>query len=379
MTTPIGKMTDLERFLAAMDYGPVDRAPNHELGVWPQTVERWAAEGMPADTLRFDWFVGEEYFGMDRREFIPVNFGMMPPFEPEVLERTDRYEVVRHPSGVVTRALIEGTVGGGRMSMDQYISFPVETLADFRDLKKRYEAGLPARYPANLQDMLPGWRDRSHVLVLGQNCAAGGFYWCARGWMGTENLSYAWYDQPALMHEMMEFYTDFTIEVARPVLEEIDIEYFDLSEDCAMKNGPLLSPATFREFIFPHMKRLVEFFKSHGTRYATLDSDGNCEALIPLMMDAGIDAIWPLERAADMDPLRIRRQFGRGLRLFGAVDKRELAKGPQAIDAHLRELVPLVEEGGFIPTVDHTVPPDVSWDNFCYYMDAKRRLLEGKL
>ena len=37
----------------------------------------------------------------------------------------------------------------------------------------------------------------------------------------------------------------------------------------------------------------------------------------------------------------------------------------------------MIEEGGFIPTVDHTVPPDVSWDNFRYYMDAKMELLSG--
>jgi uroporphyrinogen decarboxylase len=61
------------------------------------------------------------------------------------------------------------------------------------------------------------------------------------------------------------------------------------------------------------------------------------------------------------------------------VDKRELVKGPDAIDAHLRSLAPLIEEGGFIPTVDHTVPPDVSWANFQYYMERKADLLAGSL
>jgi uroporphyrinogen decarboxylase len=59
------------------------------------------------------------------------------------------------------------------------------------------------------------------------------------------------------------------------------------------------------------------------------------------------------------------------------VDKRELAKGPAAIDAHLAALRPLVEAGGYVPTVDHTVPPDVSWPNFQYYLEAKARLLGG--
>jgi uroporphyrinogen decarboxylase len=177
----------------------------------------------------------------------------------------------------------------------------------------------------------------------------------------------------------MEFFADFTIETARPVLEETDVDYFALNEDFAMKNGPLLSPDTFRTFIYPHLRRLVEFLKSHGTRYVWLDSDGNPEALVPQLMDAGIDVLWPLERASDMDPVRIRKKFGRGLRLSGGVDKREIAKGRAAIDAHLQALIPVVEDGGFIPTIDHTVPPDISWDNFRYYMDVKQKLLAGQL
>ena len=101
--------------------------------------------------------------------------------------------------------------------------------------------------------------------------------------------------------------------------------------------------------------------------------------LVPMLMDAGVDILWPLERAADQDPVRLRKKFGRSLRLWGGVDKRVLTQGPAAIDAHLREFIPLIEEGGFIPTVDHTVPPDVSWENFQYYMEQKTRLLQGTL
>ncbi len=56
-----------------------------------------------------------------------------------------------------------------------------------------------------------------------------------------------------------------------------------------------------------------------------------------------------------------------------------LTEGPEAIDAHLRELAPVVEEGGYIPTIDHTVPPDISWPNFMHYMESKARLLRGAL
>jgi uroporphyrinogen decarboxylase len=227
--------------------------------------------------------------------------------------------------------------------------------------------------------MLPRWKERQHVLVLGQNCSTLGFYWRAREWMGTENLSMAWYLQPDLIEEMMEFVADYTIELCRPVLEQVAPDYLFINEDMAMKTGPLLSPDLYRRYIFPHMKRLVEFIKGHGVPYVIVDTDGNSEPLIPALLDAGVDGIWPIERAAeDQDPLALRKKYGKSLRLWGGVDKRELARGRAAIDAHLTSLAPLVEEGGFIPTVDHTVPPDISLENLLYYFERKRLLLEGR-
>jgi len=370
-------MTPRERFLRVMEYQPVDRLPNWELGTWGQTIDRWLAEGLAPDTFHWNWFVGEECLGMDQREFVPVNMGMIPGFESKVLEKTDRYEIVRHGNGIVTKALIEGTVRGTRASMDQYLRFPVETLSDLRALKKRYDPKTPTRYPLYWRSQIPAWASRKHVLILGHN-ACTGFYGVARAWMGTENLSLAFYDQPALLDEMFEFIADFAIETTRPFVEAVQFDYFNFFEDMAYKTGPLVSPACFKRFIMPHYRRAIDHLKSHGVRYVSLDSDGNTEALIPLYMDLGVDIHWPFERAASMDPVRIRKKMGKSLRIWGAVDKRELTKGKAEIDAALRELAPLVEEGGFVPHLDHTFPPDISWANFTYYMEEKQKLLEGR-
>ncbi len=373
-------MTSLERFHACMNYQPVDRVPNHEVGTWAQTKQRWRDEGLAVDDLHWDWFVGEARWDMDPREYVDVRFDLVPPYEEKVLAREGETEIIQRANGVVSRALVTGAVAGMRASMDEYLRFPVETREDFVALKKRFRPSSPSRYPAYWDKFqLAGWQQREHVLVLGKNCSTLGFYWRAREWMGTENLSYAWYDQPELMHEMMEFVADFTIETARPLLERgVKPDYVFLNEDMSMKNGPLLSPDTYRTYIFPHLRRLVAFFKSAGVRWFVVDTDGNCELLLPLLLETGVDAIWPLERAAEMDPLAIRKKFGRSLRLWGGVDKRELAKDARAIDTHLRTLQPLVADGGFIPTVDHLVPPDVSLANFEHYLRRKRQLLRGE-
>jgi hypothetical protein len=372
-------MTNLARFIACMEYQPAKRRPNHEMGVWTQTLLRWQKEGFKTDKdFPWLWLEGDDILGLDKREFIPVNYGFIPKFEHKILESTSEYDVVQDELGIVTKRLKEGEIDGFRMSMDQYLKFPVEKPEDFPDIKRRIIAAIPERYPDDIDERIEIWRQRDYPLIIGENCAANGFYWRAREFMGTENLSYAWYDHPDLMHEMMEFFADFIIETSRPVLEKIDVEYFTLNEDMSMKNGPLLSPDTFREFIFPHLKRMVDFFKSHGTKYFAVDTDGNPSLLLPLLLEAGVDILWPIERAANFHPLEIRKKFGRSLRLWGGVDKRVLANGRDAIRVHLRELIPLIETGGYIPTVDHLIPPDVSWDNFRYYMEMKEALLGGE-
>lgn len=373
-------MNELQRFMNCLDYKPVDCCPNHELGVWPQTVERWRHEDPAAiEAFAWNWFVAEDPIHLDRREYIPVNYDFIPHFGWEVLEETPEYEIVRNHKGIVTKGLKEGTVGGGRMCMDQYLEFPVRNPEDFSQIKKRLVAAIPERYPADLDNQISTWKKRDFPLVLGTNCAANGFFWRAREFMGTEALSYAWYDMPDMMHDMMEFYADFIIETSRPVLEKINVEYFVLNEDLSMKTGPLLSPETYRKFVLKHLKRLVEFMKSHGVRYIAVDTDGDPTPLIPMFLEGGVDILWPLERASNVDPNRIRALFGTDLRLWGGVDKRVLPHGREAIRSHLLAMAPLIEEGGFIPTIDHTVPPDVSWDNFRDYMDLKMMLLSGDL
>jgi len=371
-------MTDLDRYLACMDYRAADRRPNHEIGVWEQTKVRWLEEA--PDAVRdfgWEWFYREDALGLDQRDYVDVDYGFIPRFEEAVLEEDESTRVIRDGNGIVRRTLTVGAVGGMSMSMDEFIDFPVKTPADFKAIKKRLVAGCEQRIPADLESRKEAWNTRDTPLILGRNCAANGFYWRAREWMGTENLSFAWYDEPDLMHEMMEFFADFIIETSRPVLEQVPVDFFTLNEDLSMKGGPLIGPDAYRTFILPHLKRLVAFLRGYGIEYIGIDTDGDPTLLIPSFLEAGINMLWPIERASNVSPMAWREKFGRELRLSGGVDKRIIAQDGEAIRKHLADFIPLIEEGGFIPSVDHTVPPDISWDQFRVYMDAKRSLLAG--
>ena len=125
-----------------------------------------------------------------------------------------------------------------------------------------------------------------------------------------------------------------------------------------------------------HYRRVCEWLRSQGIRHIGLDSDGNIEALIPLWLEAGITHLWPFEVQSGMDVVKVRRQYGKQLGMVGGLDKRVLVHGGETMRREVDRVMPLVEEGGYIPELDHSVPPDVSWANFCEYIEYLKHRLE---
>jgi len=74
-----------------------------------------------------------------------------------------------------------------------------------------------------------------------------------------------------------------------------------------------------------------------------------------------------------MDAISMRKKYGRELRLIANVDKKALASGLESAAKEIERIRPLIEEGGFIASVDHAVPSDVSFVNYTYYVDLLRK------
>lgn len=372
-------MNDRERYLATMSFRPADRYPYHELGLWGQTYERWRAEGLSEEELSGDWFRGQPKFArLDRREYIKLDLRPIPGFE-HTLEEDKRYTVFVDRLGRTRRCLREGQARGTCASMDTYLDFPVKDQASFRALVKHYDPHDPRRYPADWETLKAAWKTRDYPLYLTENCGLAGFYWNLREMLGTEGLSYAFYDQPMLIHEILDWMVEFFMQVTERALTEVEVDVCNVNEDFAFKTGPLLSPQALAEFFVPRYKRFFEFLRRHGVKVIELDSDGNTEALLPLLLECGINLHWPLESAAGMEPAKLRKKYGKALALSGGIDKRELSKDKKAVEVELRrKIMPMLETGGYIPTVDHTVPPDVPLGNFLYYLELKREIAEGR-
>lgn len=350
-------MNDRERFLATLRYQPVDRAPFRIFGGgWPETVARWRQEGYdPAAagyaTDRWDWIGGW---------FFPN-----PPFARQVVAQDESTVLYVNPEGILMRERKDYR----HSSMPQFVRFPVETRADFRRFwKERMQPDLAGRIGPDWRQRLRAYRTRQVPLIVIAD-RWGGFFGPLRNLVGVERLCTLFYDGPAFVEEMMEADADFIIAVMDQILDCTDVDVFGFWEDMAYKTGPLLGPRLARQYLLPRYRRVVDFLRSRGVEFISLDSDGQVGELIPVWVDAGINVLYPFEPQAGMDVVAVRRRYGRDLRMWGGLDKRALAWGPQAMDAELARVAPLVRDGGYVPFPDHSLPPDVSYANYCYFME----------
>jgi uroporphyrinogen decarboxylase len=183
-----------------------------------------------------------------------------------------------------------------------------------------------------------------------------------------ENLCMLMIDDPEFVHEMADSWTEFVSATLKQITDRVELDNVHLSEDMAYKAHSMISPAMVREFLMPAYLRWEREIKESGCPIYDMDSDGNVEVLIPLWIESGINVCDPIEVAAGNDIVAFREQYGLQMAYVGGIDKRAIAAGGQVMrDELLRVVPPLLKEGGFIPSCDHGVPPDISWPNFIEY------------
>jgi len=136
----------------------------------------------------------------------------------------------------------------------------------------------------------------------------------------------------------------------------------------AYKAHPMIGPEMTRRFLLPCWSAWGGILRAHQVPIYGCDSDGDITTLIPVMLEAGINLVDPMEVAAGIDLPALRTQYGRRLAFAGGVDKREMARGGARLSAEIARLRPVMAAGGYIPGCDHGVPSDVSWPDYCHYV-----------
>ena len=358
------EMRPHERFLACMHFQEVDRVPLWEWGPWESTLRRWQRKELGAGNSP------PQYAECDTRVLCGVDLWMLPRYEEKVLTEDEFFITRRTDRGVVHRR----QKSPDEMSMPEFIEFPVKSRRDWDQLECRFDATDARRFPPDWPARCQGWNDEEPVLVF-QGPRAPSLFGFVRELMGPERTLYAFYDEPTLVHDMMETYTVFVIGLLSRVIDSAPLTSIFFWEDMCYRSGPLISPEMFRTFMLPRYKRITELARSRGVDTIFVDSDGDVSQLIPLWIEAGINGVYPMEVAAGMDVQQLRKEYGQDLLMTGGIDKRVLAESRDAIDKELRLKMPVAEKGGYVPHLDHSIPHDVSYEAFAYYWRRKKEFL----
>jgi len=353
------------RYINCLKGYDVDHVPNIEMGIWEDAVERWHGEGMPKWVTNMHQLY--DHLGMDKSfncDWMPVNVGVCPSPVEKLVEETEAWQIYESDIGLKYKRTKKMS------SIPQYIRFPVENRADYDKLKCRLDPDKPERYGDDFQKEVFGRRFRKEAIGFNLHC----FFGFARELMGLENLACCFYDDPDLIEAMISDRVAMAKKVYKKALDLGVVDYVQIWEDMAYKTASLVSPAHMRKYFLDGYRELTDFLRGGGVELVMMDCDGYVGEIMPIIMEAGLDGIYPCEIAAGSDPAAIRKAYPH-IALMGGVDKRALASGGrEGARSELRRLRPVIADGKFIPMIDHFAPPDISYDTFIYYIDLKNRL-----
>ncbi|MFP4052621.1 MAG: hypothetical protein ACLFV7_02020, partial [Phycisphaerae bacterium] len=207
---------------------------------------------------------------------------------------------------------------------------------------------------------------------LGVDC--GSMIGKVRDLLTLEGLTYAVFDYPEMVEDMVETCCVLVEDWLDQVLGRIDFDYACGWEDISCNSGPLVSMDFFSSVVVPRYRRISDKLHAAGIDIRYTDSDGDIRPMIPAFLEGGINTMFPWEVNGCGHPGPALEKYGSELRILGGVDKMVLGRSRSETLAYLKSLVPYVERGGFIPFCDHRCPPNVKPDDYLYYLDAKEDL-----
>ncbi len=351
-----------EEFLDYMTFQRNDRPLFTEIfGPIIGLKEEWVEQGATPEELDLSAF----RFRCEKRGRIPVNTGRMVRRKPQMVEDTEEYRItiddigrrMKLPKGAATLALP--------------LSFPVKTMDDWLEIKPLYQFD-ESRFS-------PGWEDEARRMLENNQvvCVSiPGGYDEPRELMGEIELSYAYYENPELIHDILNTICDTAYQVLDRVTSRVTVDLLSVHEDMAGKSGPLAGPKQIEEFIAPYYRNIWDLVSSRGARLFDQDSDGDMNAVIQSFLDAGVNMMHPFEPAANMDIVETRRRFGTQPAIYGGIDKHVLRKTREQITAELEYKVPpMVKSGGCVLGLDHRIPNGTPLEHYRFYISEMWRLL----
>jgi uroporphyrinogen decarboxylase len=341
-------------------------------------MDRWKKEGhLSEDVTQAEL---NELFGFDQPGLFNLGGlgwcegGFIPTFDEKwIRDEGDAYEIVQDFAG----RHVKYFKGRRQGFMPEYVDHPVKDMKTWEELCKwRLDPKTPERQPQIAKTVARAKQAELEGKVICQNLVGGYMY--LRSLMGPLELMYLLYDEPELIHDCMQTWFNLADAVIAQHQEHVTLDDIYIGEDICYNHGLLISKDMVREFLFPYYQQLLTNARKRQldpTRkiFFHLDTDGFSDEALPLYQEIGMNYLSPFEVASGCDVVRTGRDYPE-LLISGGFDKRIMAAGKEAIDREIERIMPVMyRRGGYIPTCDHGVPEEVSFENYLYY---RKRMLE---
>lgn len=341
----MAEMSSGERIIAALERKEPDRLPLLEWGIDPKVMQAIHPG------LSFLDFM--ERIDLDA---VGTNFTYDLKTSAQVLDEERR--IIRDKWGVI------------RGFTTELIAFPLEG---------------PIKSEADLKTYTPPDPNAEAVLgilpeVINRFKGRKAIFWNARdGFVnpanlrGMENHLLDYVENPKLAHAVTELCAEYEIAVACRAVKA-GADFVMLGDDYAYKTGPLMSPAHFREFIFPVLKRAVKAIHEAGG-YVVKHTDGNIWPLLDMIVESGVDAINPLEPVAGMDIEEVKAKYGDRVAVIGNIDCGDLLsrQSVEAVRKAVKECIRKASPGGgHIISSSNTIHSSVRPENFLAMIQTAR-------
>jgi uroporphyrinogen decarboxylase len=374
--------------MAVLHYESYDRLPVVHFGFWQDTLDKWADEGHITVEEAASWgdnnptdaaITRKLGFDFNWSNTFAPQMRLWPPIETKVLEEL--------PDG--SRKVLDEN-GAIILQKDGATGIPSEIDHLFKGREQWEEIYLPRLQYSEERvtrawvntgtEMIPYTEGGLEYLQGGEwsvpyGLSCGSLYGVIRNWLGMIGSVYLQVDDEPLFDEIIDTVGELCYHCVQKALESgARFDFGHFWEDICFKSGPLINPAVFRAKVGPHYKRITDLLLSHGIDVVSLDCDGLIDALVPIWLDNGVNTMFPIEVGtwrASIAPWR--EKYGRHVLGVGGVDKKVFARDYAAIDGEVERLKPLVDLGGYIPCIDHRLPPDAEWANVQYYCERMRK------
>jgi uroporphyrinogen decarboxylase len=360
-------VTSRERILAALSGREADRVPLTEIGIWPETLTRWRTEGLPPDVSP------EDFFGLDRIEFFSLDASLGLP--ERTISEEPGYRVYTDSDGCTYRMALD------HVSAPQFLGSSVASLEDWARLKKNLLPDM-SRFETFARDVvfgapLPEGQPARHarareqglftVLVPLEPC------WYYLRLLGEEEALAAIALRTELAATIIAEYNAFTLGMLKKILARgYRFDALWVFSDLCYKGGMLFSPRFYTDSVQPHQKALFDLARENGMK-VIYHCDDNVEQLLPLLLDAGIDCIQPLEARAGNDAARYLAAYPGRLSCMGNIDMDVFAATRERIREEVeRKMRAAKGSRRYLFHSDHSVPDTVSLRDYSYALDVAR-------